>query len=418
MVNGLLVFCVLLLTFDAWAGWKYSTNGTCTTAANVAQTYASQHTGSSGGFDYFFSVGFSNESTGAYGGTYYSCASGGGSCGSSVPWTGQGLTCTPSCYAAGTPYGSSGYFDYGASASDTSALKMSCTPGSCAVIFTGSSPAGRSMVNGVYHYFAQGSYEYIGADATCSPGGSNAVPSSAAFIPANTCGANETPQTFNGVVRCVVKSTGAVSGNSPPAPTVGTVTTQQTLADGIILKTHTTTYGDGSQSIKSEVFPSASATEATSTETSIVGGPGSFADKSVPGVLSGGGVGSGGGTTTVQFPSDYSRAGEAGLAAQSINDALGPKLDKISETGTDPTDPAQPQGTEFDQAFFQGTFNSLLGWQMPAHASQCPTSSFDFNSQSYTINAHCQLVANHFSVLASVMSAVWTVLALFILLGA
>ncbi|KAF0162994.1 MAG: hypothetical protein FD157_3512 [Rhodocyclaceae bacterium] len=418
MIKQCYAFCIVLMACSsAWAGWKYSTNGVCTTAANVAQTYASQHTGSSGGFDYFFSVSTSNETNGSFGGTYYSCTSGTSSCGSPVAWTGQALTCTPTCSSAGTPYGTAAYFDYGTSASNTEALKMSCTSGSCAVIFVGSSPAGRSMVNGVFHYFAQGSYEYIGADATCTPSGTNAVLGSASSIPANTCAATETPQTFNGVVRCVVKSTGAVSENSPPVPKVGTQSTEQVLSDGKVQKVDTTTYGDGSQSTRTRTFPSAGATEPTSSETTINGGPGSYADKANPGIISGAGGGTGG-TATVQFPSDYARAGEASAAAQSINDALGPKLDKIVETGTDPTDPTLPQGSEFDQAFFQGTFTNLLGWQMPAHLSQCPTSSFNYNSQTYTVDAHCQLVTNHFSVLASVMSVVWTVLALFILLGA
>lgn len=120
----------------------------------------------------------------------------------------------------------------------------------------------------------------------------------------------------------------------------------------------------------------------------------------------------------IEFPSDYARQGEAQTAANSINAELGPKIDKITETGADPVDPLQPQGSEFDQAFFQGTFTNLLGWQLPAHTSQCPTSGFDWNGQTYTINSHCQLVADHFSALSTVMAVVWTVLALFILLGA
>lgn len=120
----------------------------------------------------------------------------------------------------------------------------------------------------------------------------------------------------------------------------------------------------------------------------------------------------------IEFPSDYARQGEAQTAATSINDTLGPKIDKITETGADPADPLQPQGSEFDQAFFQGTFTGLLGWQLPAHTSQCPTSSFGWNNQTFTMDSHCQLVNNHFSALSTVMAVVWTVLALFILLGA
>ncbi|MDZ4255490.1 MAG: hypothetical protein U1A72_23215 [Sulfuritalea sp.] len=120
----------------------------------------------------------------------------------------------------------------------------------------------------------------------------------------------------------------------------------------------------------------------------------------------------------IQFPSDYARQGEAATAANSINDTLGPKLDKITETGADPADPTQPEGSQFDQAFFQGTFTSLLAWQLPAHSSQCPTSSFDWEGQTFTMDSHCQLVADHFGALALVMTAVWTLLGLFILLRA
>lgn len=125
-----------------------------------------------------------------------------------------------------------------------------------------------------------------------------------------------------------------------------------------------------------------------------------------------------GGTQTVTFPSDYARQGEAATAATSITTGLGPKLDAITQTGTDPADPLQPAQSEFDQSYFNGTFTNLLAWQLPAHTSQCPTSSFTWNSATYTIDAHCQLVSNHFSGFSSVMSVVWTIVALFVLLGA
>lgn len=120
----------------------------------------------------------------------------------------------------------------------------------------------------------------------------------------------------------------------------------------------------------------------------------------------------------IQFPSDYARQGEAQAAADSINNALGPKLDKITETGADPADPVQPANSEFDQAFFQGTFTNLLGWQLPTHTSQCPTGSFDWLGQTFTMDSHCQLIADHFQAIAAAMAVVWTILALFILLSA
>lgn len=120
----------------------------------------------------------------------------------------------------------------------------------------------------------------------------------------------------------------------------------------------------------------------------------------------------------IVFPSDYARVGEAAAAANQVNASLGPKLDKITETGADPSDPSIPGSAEFDQAFFNGTFNNLLGWQLPAHSSACPTSSFDWNGSTYQVNSHCQLVNDHFGLFSTVMMVIWTILALFILLAA
>lgn len=120
----------------------------------------------------------------------------------------------------------------------------------------------------------------------------------------------------------------------------------------------------------------------------------------------------------IVFPSDYAKAGEAAAAAASINANLGPKLDKITETGADPTDPILPGDAEWTPVFFNGTFTNLLGWSMPSHSSQCPTGSFAWNNSTYTIDSHCQLVNNHFSLFSVVMVVIWTIGALFILLAA
>lgn len=121
---------------------------------------------------------------------------------------------------------------------------------------------------------------------------------------------------------------------------------------------------------------------------------------------------------TVQFPSDYARMGEAATAAQSIANSLGPKIDKITETGVDPDDPVIPEESQFDQAFFNGTFSSLKAWQVPAHSSSCPSGSFSFNGSTFVIDSHCQLVASHFGVLQAAMMVVWSVVALGIVLRA
>lgn len=129
-------------------------------------------------------------------------------------------------------------------------------------------------------------------------------------------------------------------------------------------------------------------------------------------------AGTGAGSEPIVFPSDYARAGEAASAAQSISNTLGPKIDAITNTGDDPVDPLLPEESIFNDAFFSGTFNNLLGWQLPAHSSECPTGSFAWNGGTYAIDSHCQLINSHFGTLSAAMAVVWTVAALFLLLRA
>lgn len=117
------------------------------------------------------------------------------------------------------------------------------------------------------------------------------------------------------------------------------------------------------------------------------------------------------------FPSDYARQGEAASAAASINATLGPKLDKLVETSAAPADLTVPDPSGYTG--FGTTFQSLLGWQLPGHTSQCPTAAFNTPwNTSYTIDSHCQLITNHWSALQAAMAVVWTIVALFIVLRA
>lgn len=123
------------------------------------------------------------------------------------------------------------------------------------------------------------------------------------------------------------------------------------------------------------------------------------------------------GSSAPAFPSDYARQGEAASAAASINAALGPKLDKLVEASAPPADPLVPDMAGYTD--FGSTFSTLLSWQLPGHISTCPTASFMTPwSVSYTINAHCQLILDHWSVLQAAMMVVWTIGALFVVLRA
>lgn len=424
-VLALVVMCAGLMLSSGARANTYSMTATLGQTACTGQfpwTYSSHDFGD------FLSAFFSAANGDGCGNTYALTTSNEATCGFSgtcsgphCNWSTFTTSCErtlgDSCPAGGTTYSATALRDYGTDPTNTNALKPACTAAGCFVIFSGESPVGRSLVNGVYHYFAKGSYEYMGSPTLCTPNTANASLPSTTSLPSNSCSGTDIATVINGVVKCVVRQTGETSASTPTEPKIGTQTTSSTLPDGSTLKVAETTYGDGSKSYKSEITPPGG-TSPTSSDTKVSGSPTSYAALANPGVLSAPGGGSGSGSTTVEFPSDYSRSGEAQLAATSINDALGPKLDKITETGSDPADPLQPQASEFDQQFFSGTFNNLLGWQLPAHSSQCPTSSFSWENRTFTLDSHCQLVNNHFSVLASVMAVVWTVLALLIVLGA
>jgi len=123
-----------------------------------------------------------------------------------------------------------------------------------------------------------------------------------------------------------------------------------------------------------------------------------------------GGGTSTGGNQNIQFPSDYARQGEAGQAADKVATAV-ENLGKASASLDDPMLPewADPWGD---------SFNGLRGWSMPNHSSQCPVGSFNWDGKTYTIDSHCQLVVDHWGPLSASMTAVWVVLALFIVLKA
>jgi len=119
------------------------------------------------------------------------------------------------------------------------------------------------------------------------------------------------------------------------------------------------------------------------------------------------------GTGTGTWPDDYSREGTL-QAVKAGTEQLHKDL-----TDTLPSDDPSPPGDSlFSDAFFNGTFDALKAWSVPGHTSTCPTGSFSWNSVTYTIDSHCQLVADHFNALQAAMTVVWSLLALFVVLRA
>ena len=129
------------------------------------------------------------------------------------PQTLQNGVCAapPSCVSGDKV--SSGFYDYGTNIAGT--MPQARCDGGCETNFSGSSPAARKLVGGVYHYYAQGSYEKNGQ--SCSTGSASGAPSSTP--PPSTCGTGQTLGQVNGVDTCL--TSGGTPANPyvpPPAP--------------------------------------------------------------------------------------------------------------------------------------------------------------------------------------------------------
>lgn len=108
-----------------------------------------------------------------------------------------------------------------------------------------------------------------------------------------------------------------------------------------------------------------------------------------------------------KFPDDYARE----PTVKEIRDAL-------TQQSTPPADPTAKTESEIGDQFFKTTFDSLKGWTLPGHSSQCPTGSFDAFGSTHVIDAHCTLINNHWGVLQAAMLVVWSIAALWIVLRA
>lgn len=139
--------------------------------------------------------------------------------------------------------------------------------------------------------------------------------------------------------------------------------------------------------------------------------PGTAAGE-IPTVSTGTAVTSGTQVNALVFPTDYARSGEAAQAANTVKTSVDQLKDKMtnSEMVNDPTVPDWADN-------WGNTFNPLKAWSMPGHTSACPVSGFEWNGVTYTMSSHCQLILDHWSGLQTASVVVWTITALFILLG-
>lgn len=147
----------------------------------------------------------------------------------------------PPCQA-GTIAGS-GFVNMGANPS-VAGNRKACS-GGCEVIFMGSYPETRALVDSKWNYFGNGSYERTGASCTASD------VTVSANAPTNNCAAGQVLGTFNGEPLCLNGGTGEPVNPNTPTPSETSTTTTNTInnPDGSTTKTETTTNADGSQTI-------------------------------------------------------------------------------------------------------------------------------------------------------------------------
>lgn len=125
-------------------------------------------------------------------------------------------------------------------------------------------------------------------------------------------------------------------------------------------------------------------------------------------------------TQPITFPNDYARTGEAASAStgtQTRLDTLHNDLTAQTSVG----DPVVPVAG--DMPTWGNTFTNLLSFQLPAHTSTCPQPSIDLSSmfgagQVFTITAHCTLANQNAAPLSTAFAAMFTIMALFIVLRA
>lgn len=179
----------------------------------------------------------------------------------------SGKKCTPKC-DKGT-LRSSGFFDLGPNAGATPQL-LGCQ-GECAVTFDGVSPAGSSLVDGVKHWYAKGSYYNTGKKCSATQQSALDVGQATQTKPPDGCGKGQGMISMNGRTQCVDQN-GDLKSPTPESTPKQETKTEKTTAtnpDGSTTTTEkstsvdangnkettitrTTTRPDGSSSVEVE----------------------------------------------------------------------------------------------------------------------------------------------------------------------
>lgn len=230
---------------------------------------------------------------------------------------------------------SAGWYDIG---TDITAFPAGACVGGCQYAYDGGSATKQSLINGVRHYYAEGTY--ISTGQKCGNGASdpnNAPPPApaASSPPAPTCPPGQVPGRVNDQFYCAPVGTpspasGPADGKpeQPKDTTTCSTTTNTAGTVTTVTKTCTTNYADGSTGTSSSTTSTDSATGQSNTTTTNSGAPAKNGGAGTAGTTgptapgtgaSGNGSGSGGGGGGSGCSSNPSAAG-CGGAGGAISD--------------------------------------------------------------------------------------------------
>lgn len=268
-----------------------SKGGASVTISGTNYSYVGtwSRSGCSGGYTDASNLSYNSGSIGSFSGCVApyvasgtGCAAPVYSCPSGYTISADQQTCSrPDPCVAGTVL-NSGYYDVGTQPTGTPST-TGCV-GGCCYVFEGTTPEKRRLVNGIYRYYAIGSY--VGDGFSCTD--PKTVNNSLTQPPPDTCASTFTLTNINGVPTCVSNTTGSPSNpNEPPPPVAGPTKekTQVQNPDGSTTTTETVSNPDGSKTVTIIITrPDGSESTTVSTEagTSSPTGPDSDFCKSNP----------------------------------------------------------------------------------------------------------------------------------------
>lgn len=129
------------------------------------------------------------------------------------------------------------------------------------------------------------------------------------------------------------------------------------------------------------------------------------------------------GDLAAQIPSVGAVSPAAGTdAAAAVSSNINPSTQPQSNLGADPSiAPPSLESTPTAQMILAPILNLLPSFKnfvVPSHVSSCPKPSFVMFSESFSFQAHCDLLESIRPTLYAVMAFVWLMIALIIILGA